>query len=128
MGTDIDISQAIMSELQAYTNELAERVNKSARSCANKLRRTLEETSPEKTGDYKKGWKVRQVYKDQAGSQFVVHNATDYQLTHLLEYGHAIKGGTKRVKAIPHIAPAEEMIIKEFTAKVEKDIQKAGHK
>ena len=110
MGSDIDLSQAIMSELQTYTNELAE------------------ETSPERTGDYKKGWKVRQVYKDQAGSQFVVHNATDYQLTHLLEYGHAIKGGTKRVKAIPHIAPAEEMIIKEFTAKVEKDIQKAGHK
>ena len=54
MADNIDISQAILDELQAYTNELAERVNKSARSCANSLRRTLEETSPEKTGDYKK--------------------------------------------------------------------------
>lgn len=128
MANDIDISQAILSELQAYTNDLAERVNKSARSCANSLRRTLEETSPEKTGDYKKGWKVRQVYKNQAVSQFVVYNATDYQLTHLLEYGHAVKGGTQRVKAIPHIAPAEQAVIKEFTARIEKDIQKAGHK
>ncbi len=127
MADNIDISQAILDELQAYTNELAERVNKSARSCANSLRRNLEETSPEKTGDYKKGWKVRQVYKNQAVSQFVVYNATDYQLTHLLEYGHALKGGTQRVKAIPHIAPAEQAVIKEFTARIEKDIQKAGH-
>lgn len=128
MANSTDISQAIMSELQVYTNELAERVNKSAEECAKELCSTLKKTSPKKTGDYKKGWKVRQVYKNQAVSQFVVYNATDYQLTHLLEYGHAIKGGTKRIKAIPHIAPAEEAVVKEFTARIEKDIQEAGHK
>lgn len=123
--SNIDIGSAIMKELAAYSNDLTERVNKTSRRCANKLRRELEETSPEKTGNYKKGWKVRQVYKSHTLSQFVVHNATDYQLTHLLEFGHAVKGGTQRVKPIPHIAPAEEKIINEFIEQLEKDIREA---
>ena len=121
--SDFDIGTAIMKELGTYSNELAESVNKTSRKYANKLRRELEETSPEKTGDYKKGWKVKQVYNSHTLSQYVVHNATDYQLTHLLEFGHAIKGGTRRAKPIPHIAPAEEKIVNEFLAEVEKAIR-----
>ena len=124
--SDIDIGAAIMKELGTYSNELAERVNKTSKKYANKLRRELEETSPEKTGDYKKGWRVRQVYKSHTLSQYVVHNATDYQLTHLLEFGHAIKGGTQRVKPIPHIAPAEEKIVSEFLNEIDKAVQEAG--
>lgn len=124
--SDIDIGAAIMKELGTYSNELAERVNKTSKKYANKLRRELEETSPEKTGDYKKGWKVKQVYKSHTLSQYVVHNATDYQLTHLLEFGHAIKGGTQRVKPIPHIAPAEEKIVSEFLTEIDKAVQEAG--
>lgn len=124
--SDIDIGAAIMKELGTYSNELAERVNKTSKKYANKLRRELEETSPEKTGDYKKGWKVKQVYKSHTLSQYVVHNATDYQLTHLLEFGHAIKGGTQRVKPIPHIAPAEEKVVSEFMNEVEKAVKEAG--
>lgn len=124
--SDIDIGAAIMKELGTYSNELAESVNKTSKKYANKLRRELEETSPEKTGDYKKGWKVKQVYKSHTLSQYVVHNATDYQLTHLLEFGHAIKGGTQRVKPIPHIAPAEEKVVSEFMNEVEKAVKEAG--
>ena len=124
--SDFDIGTAIMKELGTYSNELAESVNKTSRKYANKLRRELEETSPEKTGDYKKGWKVKQVYKSHTLSQYVVHNATDYQLTHLLEFGHAIKGGTQRVKPIPHIAPAEEKIVSEFLTEIDKAVQEAG--
>lgn len=124
--SNFDIGTAIMKELGTYSNELAESVNKTSRKYANKLRRELEETSPEKTGDYKKGWKVKQVYKSHTLSQYVVHNATDYQLTHLLEFGHAIKGGTQRVKPIPHIAPAEEKIVSEFLTEIDKAVQEAG--
>ena len=55
-----------------------------------------------------------------------MHNATDYQLTHLLEFGHAINGGTKRVKAIPHIEPAKENAVETFVQEVEKVIREAG--
>lgn len=121
--SDIDISAAIMKELETYSNDLVERINVSSKKCANKLKREIQQNSPEKTGSYKKGWRVKQVYKSHTLSQYVVHNATDYQLTHLLEFGHAINGGTKRVKAIPHIAPAEEKIANEFLSEVEKIVQ-----
>lgn len=121
--SDIDIGAAIMKELQNYSNDVVEKVNTSSKEYANKLKKELQENSPKKTGDYKKGWRVKQVYKSHTLSQYVVHNATDYQLTHLLEFGHAINGGTKRVKAIPHIAPAEEKIVNEFLAEVEKAIR-----
>lgn len=124
--SDIDIGAAIMKELETYSNDLAERINVSSKKCANKLKREIQENSPEKTGDYKKGWRVRQVYKSHTLSQYVVHNATDYQLTHLLEFGHAVKGGTERVKSIPHIAPAEEKVVGEFMDEVEKAVKEAG--
>ena len=121
--SDIDIGAAIMKELQNYSNDVVEKVNTSSKEYANKLKKELQENSPKKTGDYKKGWRVKQVYKSHTLSQYVVHNATDYQLTHLLEFGHAINGGTQRVKPIPHIAPAEEKIVNEFLAEVEKAIR-----
>lgn len=124
--SDIDIGAAIMKELEAYSNDLVEKINASSKECANKLKREIQQSSPEKTGSYKKGWRVKQVYKSHTLSQYVVHNATDYQLTHLLEFGHAIKGGTRRVKPIPHIAPAEEKVVDEFMNEVEKAVRGAG--
>ena len=67
----------------------------------------LRNTSPVKTGSYAKGWKVG----TRRGSDYIVHNATDYQLTHLLENGHVIrnkKGTYGRAPAHKHIKPVEE--------------------
>ena len=81
----------------------------------------LKNTSPRKYGDYAKGWKVSKKEK----ADLVVHNATDYQLTHLLENGHAIvnkKGEYGRTHPIKHIEPAEEWAVDELPRKIMEDL------
>lgn len=52
----------------------------------------LKQKSKVRTGAYKKGWKA-DVKTDETGTECTVHNRV-YQLTHLLENGHAIKNQT----------------------------------
>jgi hypothetical protein len=52
----------------------------------------------------------------------VVHSKNRYQLTHLLENGHAKRGGG-RVRAIPHIGPAEEIGIRELEERIERALK-----
>ena len=78
----------------------------------------LKATSPKRrkgksAGKYAKSWKVKKVTKKNGVYEVIVHN-TQYQLTHLLENGHAlVKGGRMigYVKAYPHIYSAEQNAI-----------------
>ena len=117
------LSQAIMTELKAYETEIMSRVEGASDKNAKKLKKILKETSPELTGDYKKGWRVKKVDR----KTNIVHNATDWQLTHLLEEGHFINDGTHFVQPIPHITPARDKIEKEFMSEVEEAIKKSGN-
>ena len=70
---------------------------------------------------YNRGWKIRET-KRTKNVMALIHNATDYRLTHLLEKGHAkVNGG--RTRAFPHIAPveekAEENLVKNIRKRVE---------
>ena len=62
--------------------------------------------------------------EEYASIQVVVHSKR-YQLTHLLEFGHAKRGGG-RTRAFPHIAPAEQAGIEQLTRDIERDLQKGG--
>ncbi|MBR2175465.1 MAG: HK97 gp10 family phage protein [Clostridia bacterium] len=125
----VDLGDAIMRELNAYSEGLATEADNAAKRNAKKLQKKLMNTSPEDTGKYSKGWRVKEIPNKSAPNQpsrYVVHNKTDYRLTHLLEYGHAKKGGTERVKAQPHIEPARDEIEKEFTEEMEEAVKKVG--
>lgn len=113
----VNIADQIMRELQRYTNLVEEELEVAKKEVSDELVQVLKETSPEDTGDYRKGWRTKKV-----GNTYVTHNKTDYQLTHLLEKGHAKVGGG-RVEAKVHIAPAEEKAIEDFLDKVEQAIK-----
>ncbi|WP_124728806.1 HK97 gp10 family phage protein [Staphylospora marina] len=111
------LSNEIIRALEAYTEEVSEELEKAKEDVAKETVRELRKTSPKLTGDYARGWRTKKV-----GSAQVIYNATDYQLTHLLEHGHAKRGGG-RVPGIPHIQPAEQKAIKEYTKRVEQVIR-----
>lgn len=115
--TNVDnIAREIMRQLRAYESNVKEEIEVSGKEVSKNLVSRLKTTSPELTGSYRKGWRVKKV-----GYKFIIHNATDYQLTHLLEKGHALwQGG--RAPAIPHIAPAEQEAISDYLERVERAI------
>ncbi|MGD7051423.1 HK97 gp10 family phage protein [Sutcliffiella horikoshii] len=114
----IDLSKEIAKILAEYTTEVTEGLEKAKEETAKETVTHLKSgREPKLTGDYLAGWASKKV-----GTTQVVHNKTDYQLTHLLEKGHVNRDGS-RTKAIPHIKPAEEEAIKEYLKKVEKVIK-----
>lgn len=115
MEIDIDgLATAVMAGLREYAGAVASDIKEAAKKTAKECAKELKTASPRKTGDYAKGWKVKKAFENSASARYTVYNETDYQLTHLLEKGHALRSGGRtvgHVAAIPHIAQAEENAI-----------------
>lgn len=110
--------------LEDYSRDIQEGITENAIQIAKKGASDLRKNSPKKTGDYRKGWRV----KTTKGFGFVdciIHNATDYQLTHLLEKPHATRNGGQTTPKV-HIAPVEQECVKEYESKVEDVIKNGG--
>lgn len=119
VGID-NFASELVSLLKEYTDEVEEGMEKVKEKVAKEGAQTLKRTSPvgrRSRKKYKDGWRAKKV-----GTAWVVHNATNYQLTHLLEKGHALRQGG-RTRAFPHIAPAEEKVIKDFEKGLKKVIK-----
>ena len=110
--------------LNEYSTDIQEAITEEAQIVAKQGISTLKATSPKKTGDYRKGWRVKTT-KGQGFVECIIHNATDYQLTHLLEKPHLLRNGARSTPQV-HIAPVEQDCIGEFENNVEKIIQNGG--
>lgn len=101
-----ELADEVVSAFETYTEEITEEIKSEVIKAGNYAKEIVKATSPELTGDYKKGWAVKVVYDSVNDRRIVVYNRTDYQLTHLLEYGFVGRNG-KRVEGQPHIADAQ---------------------
>lgn len=112
------INNEIAKIMAEYSKEVEVNLDLAKTTIAKQTAQNLKETSPKGDRDsYAKGWTVSNVNGKQ-----VVHNKTDYRLTHLLENGHAkVNGG--RVDGIPHIRPAEEKAIEDFSNAVKEALK-----
>lgn len=113
-----NLAGALADALSEYSEELTEYIKKAALEVSEEATKNLKQTSPKQTGSYKKGWRKKRTYTGKFGDIYTTYNKTDYQLTHLLEHGHAKRGGG-RVSGIPHIEPVEKQAIENFKRKVE---------
>nr|DAX89284.1 MAG TPA: putative tail component [Caudoviricetes sp.] len=120
---EIDISQEIEELLEEYGSRVIEKLNEAVDEQAKDTVKELKNTSPKRKGKYARGWTVKKTKDISGGVNAVVHNKRYYRLTHLLENGHALKGGTKRARAFPHIAQAEEMTKSKFLQRLRGKIE-----
>jgi hypothetical protein len=116
-------AQAVKEYLEIYVEDIGEAVEEKSNQIGKEARDELKQTSPKKTGKYAKGWTVRKDKKNKNYYTVKVWNRTDYQLTHLLEFGHTTKNGG-RTKAIPHIRPVEEKYKNKFEKQLKDKIRR----
>ena len=102
-----DMDSAIMTELEKYAGIAADDLKDAVKETAKSVRKDIQDNAPVDTGKYKKSWSVKNVHEDSESIDLVVHSRNRYQIAHLLEHGHAKRGGG-RVAARPHIASAEQ--------------------
>ena len=107
--------------LNEYSLEIQEMIETESKAIAKEGALKLKSTSPKLTGDYAKGWRVK-TEKGKGWISNIIHNATDYQLTHLLEKPHLLRNGRLSTPKV-HISPVEQECTKEYEQKVEQDIK-----
>lgn len=124
-NTKIDnLAQEIMEGLKEYADLASDDVKKAVRKAGNTVRKEIASTAPVDTGKYAKSWSVKKTKETSNFLEVTVHSKNRYQLAHLLEHGHAKRGGG-RVAARPHIAQAEENAIETLETEIEKAL--GGH-
>ena len=122
-----ELADAIMKELEEFQGVTDEAVDKGVTETAKDAVKELRNAHPSGSGKYgswdkkyNKGWAVMQTKTDKRyHKKATIHNATDYQLTHLLEKGHALRNGG-RTRAFPHIAPVAEKCEDELVKNIKK--------
>lgn len=120
------IADAITKELSGYTKEVAEGVKAATDETAEELLQNTRADAPVRYGKYKKAMAIKKRYESDYEKRVTWYVKSPYhRLSHLLEKGHAKRGGG-RVKAFPHIANNEEKAKKNFEERVKGVIQNAG--
>lgn len=117
-----EMDQAISEQLQKYAGSITEDMKDSLRDSAKEIRKDISSNAPVRTGRYKKSWTVKKIAENSTSLELVVHSKNRYQLTHLLEHGHALRNGG-RVEGKPHIKPAEESGKKKLVESLKEKIQ-----
>lgn len=125
-----DFSKYMNALLEEYGDSVidiaitaADDTSKEARS---KLRSNNSGAFKNRKGTYRRGWRAT-LRKTRTSVMAQVYNATDYQLTHLLEYGHDVIRNGKKVgeaKAYPHIEDVNTWAVKSFEDELTEGIVK----
>lgn len=129
MKTTVDnLDQAFMKVLNEYKNACDENADEAVQYTAKEAVQELRNAHPSGSGRYgswkayNKGWTVMQTKRDKREHKSAtVHNKSHYQLTHLLERGHALPQGG-RSRSYPHIAPVAERAEEELFRRIKEGI------
>lgn len=123
-----DLAAEINKELENYTAEIYDGVNKAVDKVAKEVNDEIKShiQFQERTGDYVKSFKLETTVDRKTRRVKTWHvKAPHYRLTHLLENGHLLANGG-RSKAFPHIKYGEELARRRMVEATEEVIDNAG--
>lgn len=115
MAKAINLETEIAKILTKYGDEVAENIQKVTKEIARKGAKAVKQNAQSDfkgTGKYAAGW-TSQVKEGRYSSQGIIYNRAKPGLPHLLEHGHAKRGGG-RTDGRVHIAPVEQEVIRSF--------------
>lgn len=126
-----ELQKALTDYLENYVEDIEEDVKDTVTEVAKEAKQELIQTSPRsgiaRDTKYYKGWAIKNGGRTRKGKYYskVIWNKTNYQLTHLLEFGHATRNGG-RTTPQPHIRPVEEKYGEKFADLLEKKIRRTS--
>lgn len=121
MGTEI------AKLMQEYASDVAQDMKDEAKTVAKEAMKELKQTSPDgagsKKGHYKDGWASKVESENAVSIGIRIYNKKKPGLTHLLEKGHAKRGGGW-VEGIPHISKAEKNAIEAYEKRLKERLSR----
>lgn len=113
MANGFDLEKLIKDELQKYTKNVDKVVEDTIKKVAKQTTKDLKKASPKRTGKYAKGW-TQKVENDGFTVSSVIYGKTaaTWAVAHLLEHGHAKRGGG-RVAPVPHIQEVQDKAVED---------------
>ena len=116
------LADTVMEYLDEYADVSTEGMKKAVRKAGNTVKKEISANAPKDTGAYGKSWSVKNTKETSKSLEVTVYSRNRYQLAHLLEFGHAKRGGG-RVAGKSHIAPAEESGIRQLESEIERSLR-----
>lgn len=130
MSQNIRIDQldsAVQRILEEYGEEVKEDVEEVTEKIAKKTKETVKKNAPvgARKGKYKRNIDVKQTKKSALDTEHTIYvKAPEYRLTHLLEFGHAIAGGTGRTTPQKHWQAGQDYVDQNFEKELRDKIER----
>lgn len=115
MAKAINLEAEIGKILTKYGDEVGDNIKQIAKEISQKGAKAVKQNSKNSfngTGKYAAGW-TSQTKEGRYSAQGIIYNRSKPGLPHLLEHGHAKRGGG-RTTGKEHIAPVEQEVIRTF--------------
>lgn len=117
-------AEEFMQILKEYTEDVTQAIEKETESTADKILKETKNLAPKRTGEYARSFgKTKK--RLSSGLECYVWNKKHYRRVHLLEFGHAKRGGG-RVAARPHLRPAHDKYIDGYLNNIRQIIKRGG--
>ena len=124
MATGINLDKAVNDILSEFSTDVTKAAQEAVTEVSKEAVKKLKQSAPKgRTGKYGRGWTSRVEKTTTTAESTIYGKSGTYQLAHLLENGHAKRGGG-RTRAIVHIKPVEEWAISEVEKKIREKVER----